>query len=149
VPLTPVVLALFGCGAIGGAATGFSAARVKTAPAAATPPADYLQARGRAAVLLVEGFSSHWNGSAVEGPGAPPGALVTEFSYRGESSDGRPKPYTSGATHASLTRLAGLMAQQVAGLPSPVRPGHCQLDVRIAGIPISYRIAAATRSATC
>jgi hypothetical protein len=111
VPFSPSVLVVFVAGSVLGAAIGFSQGRV--APVHVGAPSTQLQIRNRPAVLVVEGFSSHWDGSAVTVPGAPPGAVVAVFSYRGQSPTGAPEPYPASATHTSLGHLAGLMAAQV------------------------------------
>lgn len=69
---------------------------------------------GARVVLLVDGFESDWNGAR---PALRfPGFYVTEFSYRGQGSRGRPLAYRSRFTDAPLPVLAAKMARQVARL---------------------------------
>jgi hypothetical protein len=64
-------------------------------------------------VLLVSGYGVRWSGAA---PSLGPGFSTQEFSYRGIDPGGRPLPYSSSATQASLPVLVGRFRAQVNAL---------------------------------
>jgi hypothetical protein len=117
----PAIAAAFLGVAVGGAAAGFAVATHAAQPGSG---ASVLAARrlvasrraGTTAVVVVEGYSSRYDGSPPTLPSVPPPDQLVEFSYAGLTRTGAPAPYGPAATHSSLARLAGLLARQVAGL---------------------------------
>lgn len=67
----------------------------------------------RGAVLLIDGFDSSWNGTPSPSFG---GLAGVRYSYEGLSPDGRPLPYASWRTHASLAHLVDLLSRQLNAL---------------------------------
>ena len=112
-------LALIGA-AIGGAVLGFSLARNAEASTLArrAVPTDsqysHPGARPGIAVLVVSGYGSDWDGSAVH---PIPGNFVEErFSYKGLSAQGMPLPYTSADTAKPILQLDRMLLSQVDAL---------------------------------
>jgi hypothetical protein len=98
----------------GGTALGFNLAKKATASplksdllAPATP-------RARAAVLVVSGYGSIWEGQSVH---PFPGDFVEErFSYNGLGPTGEPLPYAGADTAKSVFKLDRMLLAQVASL---------------------------------
>lgn len=121
-PVVPVGVAALAGVVVGGTLLGFGGARPPAAGPRAAPAASAGGTTGprpaapggvHDAVLLVAGYGSSWDGGQVHPlPGIAP---QVPFSYRGMEG-GRPLPYGPAATVATLPRLAGRMATQVAAL---------------------------------
>jgi hypothetical protein len=114
VPVAAVALAALAGGVIGGTVAGFrlaSRSPARTLQPLATAP---LAATGRAAVLIVSGYGSSWDGT----PEHPiPGNFTEEpFSYRGLDPAGEPLPYSGRDTAKPLAKLEKMLLAQVSAL---------------------------------
>jgi hypothetical protein len=98
---------------VGGTVAGFTAARKAVASSAgAAPPRS--RPGAKAAVLVVSGYGSSWDGANVH---PFPGDFTEErFSYRGLSPMGVPLPYTGADTAKSILELDQMLLAQVASL---------------------------------
>ncbi|MGH9107635.1 MAG: hypothetical protein ACRDZX_17755 [Acidimicrobiales bacterium] len=98
---------------VGGAVIGFSLAH-RTPRAVASSSSSGTYPGAQAAVLVVSGYGSNWDGAAVH----PFRGDFTEerFSYRGLAPSGQPLPYTSTDTAKPLLELDRMLLAQVASL---------------------------------
>jgi hypothetical protein len=110
----PALVAWFLLLAVGGAATGFALGTSGPQPGTAAEAAAHRPRPAHpSAVLVVQGFSSRYDGTGPDLPVVPAGDELVEFSYAGLAATGAPLPYQPGATHASLLHLSRLMSEQV------------------------------------
>jgi hypothetical protein len=119
VPVAAIAaLALIGVVA-GGTVLGFSLARKPVAGASVRGRPAPVPPGARAAVLVVSGYGSHWDGHSVH---PFPGDFVEErFSYAGLSPDGSPLPYSGADTAKPIAVLDRMLLAQVAAVHTRTR----------------------------
>ncbi len=108
-PVAPALLVALALGVTLGSVDGFVRARAHTTVLAAASADRFVP--GTAAVLVLHGYGSSWDGSPVH---PIPGAFDEQvFSYEGEDREGEPLPYDGADTVQTLLALVDELGVQV------------------------------------